>query len=200
VLVLLKCDVAQIDFTLRAGLGEYCQHKHLCFDMRNIGPTKPNVVRLADWALKSIVVKGEYFRWVDAAIEKGKKDGNDADNQVDVPETALLYDALHDIHGSDKGKETPLKQSHPWSSWFGLKIKSNLFHWLFGELICSRYFGESEASKPIQLAPQTALSLGMLNFIFLLLPRDAHGNQRGSSFSFPVSSVGYSDVLWRLLW
>jgi hypothetical protein len=26
---------------------------------------------------------------------------------------------------------------------------------------------------------------------------DAHGNQRGSSFSFPVSSVGYSDVLWR---
>jgi len=26
---------------------------------------------------------------------------------------------------------------------------------------------------------------------------DAHGNQRGSSFSFPVSATGYSETLWR---
>jgi len=26
---------------------------------------------------------------------------------------------------------------------------------------------------------------------------DAHGNQRGSSFSFPVSATGYGETLWR---
>jgi hypothetical protein len=28
---------------------------------------------------------------------------------------------------------------------------------------------------------------------------DAHGNQRGSSFSFAVSATGYGETLWRFI-
>lgn len=154
--VLLKRNVAQMDLTFYATLGEQLQRERICFDVRDVGPPESSVVRPTDWALESIVVKDEYFRWIETTIREDKNNSNDTEKQVDVTEIALLHDTLKDVYHSDYGEENSLKKSHLWSR-LGLEIKNYLVHWLFDSIDVA-VDDIREESNLSRLAPQTALS------------------------------------------